>query len=106
MKRYKSHKVVEAAKIVGFRTPNGTSDHFELVFKPEETHSVPAAWVEKHADLGQPESLVGGYFVRYADGYESWSPAEAFENGYTEMNGAECYGSFGAPPAEPDPEAK
>ena len=25
----------------------------------------------------------GGYYVRYPDGYESWSPAEAFEDGYT-----------------------
>ena len=25
----------------------------------------------------------GGYYVRYPDGYESWSPAEAFEEGYT-----------------------
>ena len=33
-------------------------------------------WMERH----QPE--VGGYFVRYKDGYESYSPAEAFEEGY------------------------
>jgi hypothetical protein len=26
---------------------------------------------------------VGGYYVRYADGYESYSPAKAFEEGYT-----------------------
>lgn len=26
---------------------------------------------------------VGGYYVVYEDGYESWSPAEAFEKGYT-----------------------
>lgn len=24
-----------------------------------------------------------GYYVRYADGYESWSPTDAFETGYT-----------------------
>ena len=28
-------------------------------------------------------SKSGGYYVRYPDGYESWSPAEAFEEGYT-----------------------
>lgn len=27
--------------------------------------------------------VVGGYFVLYADGYESFSPAQAFEEGYT-----------------------
>lgn len=26
---------------------------------------------------------VGGYYVVYADGYKSWSPAQAFEEGYT-----------------------
>jgi hypothetical protein len=40
---------------------------------------VPLAFVEKHA----PEP--GGYFVVYADGYRSFSPAQAFESGYTEI---------------------
>ena len=26
--------------------------------------------------------VIGDYFVRYADGYESWSPRKAFEEGY------------------------
>ncbi len=28
---------------------------------------------------------VGGYYVRYDDGYESYSPAKAFEEGYTPL---------------------
>lgn len=28
-----------------------------------------------------------GYFVLYADGYESWSPTKAFEEGYTRVDG-------------------
>lgn len=31
------------------------------------------------------DSPVGGYYVRYEDGYESWSPSEAFEKGYTRL---------------------
>ncbi|MCY4470779.1 MAG: hypothetical protein OXC08_18855 [Thiotrichales bacterium] len=27
-------------------------------------------------------------YVRYRDGYESWSPAEAFESGYTPLDGS------------------
>jgi len=27
----------------------------------------------------------GGYYVLYADGYESWRPAKAFEEGYTRI---------------------
>lgn len=38
---------------------------------------VSAEFMAKH----KPE--VGGYFVHYADGYESFSPAKAFEEGYT-----------------------
>lgn len=39
-----------------------------------------AAYVQKHA----PKA--GGYFVAYEDGYKSWSPAEAFESGYTRLS--------------------
>lgn len=38
---------------------------------------VPHAWFEKN----KPEA--GGYYVVYADGYKSYSPAKAFEDGYT-----------------------
>lgn len=27
---------------------------------------------------------IGGYFVKYDDGYQSWSPADKFEAGYVE----------------------
>lgn len=37
---------------------------------------VPSAYLAKH----QPQP--GGYFVVYDDGYNSFSPAEAFEQGY------------------------
>lgn len=34
----------------------------------------------------QPEQRIGepGYLVRYADGYESWSPKDVFEEAYRE----------------------
>ena len=38
---------------------------------------VSTEFISKH----KPE--VGGYFVVYNDGYESFSPAKAFEEGYT-----------------------
>lgn len=40
---------------------------------------VDGAYFSKH----QPEA--GGYYVVYADGYKSFSPAEAFEAGYTRV---------------------
>ncbi len=36
-------------------------------------------YMRKH----QPK--IGGYFVVYKDGYKSFSPAEAFEEGYTRI---------------------
>jgi hypothetical protein len=31
------------------------------------------------------DNPVGGYYVRYENGFESWSPAKAFEEGYTKI---------------------
>lgn len=41
--------------------------------------SVPADYVVKH----KPEP--GGYYVVYDDGYKSFSPAKAFEEGYAKI---------------------
>lgn len=72
--RYKSHKVVQAAKITSIDYhPNCIMIHsaegapFQLSLKYDKKHNP------------QP----GGYFVVYEDNYLSYSPAEAFEGGYT-----------------------
>lgn len=82
MPRYRSHKVVHALKItkvVDPTPPGSESDgsrllEVELPYKPVR---VDHDYVRKH----NPQA--GGYYVVYKDGYESWSPAEAFESGYT-----------------------
>lgn len=43
---------------------------------------VSAAYIGKH------NPRPGGYYVRYLDGYESFSPAGAFEAGYSLIEGA------------------
>jgi len=48
----------------------------EAPFAPFE---VEPGYFLKH----KPE--VGGYFVQYEDGYKSYSPAKAFEEGYTRL---------------------
>lgn len=73
MPRYKSHKIVEAFKIQAIET---LGDGGAILDGGDTSALVDEAYVNKHA----PE--VGGYYVRYPDGYESWSPAEAFESGY------------------------
>lgn len=69
--RYVCHKEVSAAKILGISLGG------ELGFGPGEFKLMPHEWLDKH----KPE--VGGYYVLYDDGYESYSPAKAFEEGYT-----------------------
>ncbi|MCG8381818.1 MAG: hypothetical protein MJA28_06315 [Gammaproteobacteria bacterium] len=85
LKQYQCHKQVHAGKIARvvpgeIPVPGG---------KPAPVKGV--IWIE-----GSPDPIIldsgyfakhapraGGYFVLYEDGYQSYSPAEAFEKGYT-----------------------
>lgn len=74
---YKSHKTVRAAKITAFR-PNGDADMPDLLLgEIGGIITMLPDWHQKH----KPQ--IGGYFVQYDDGYQSFSPAKAFEDGYT-----------------------
>lgn len=75
LKRYRCHKVVRAAKIV--RVVVDAAWCLLTLDGASTTYPVTLAWAKKHDP--QP----GGYLVRYEDGYESFSPAAAFEAGYT-----------------------
>jgi hypothetical protein len=84
MPRYKCHKEVHALRIKALDYPkletNQESDGSLLIIPWEEGYApfrVDYAYVSKH----HPKP--GGYFVVYEDGYTSFSPAEAFESGYT-----------------------
>jgi hypothetical protein len=91
MPRYKCHKEVWALKIaqvirVQFRQMMMDSRKAVsrcCVIVPEDQRyarfCVDRAYVEKH----KPEA--GGYYVVYDDGYKSFSPAAAFEEGYTRL---------------------
>ncbi len=77
--QYRCHKVVRAARITGFRQ-NGNADMPDLLLgEIGGIVSLLPDWHAKH----KPE--VGGYYVLYEDGYASFSPAEAFEDGYTRI---------------------
>lgn len=83
MPRYQSHKKVWALKIVEIMTgrsdekPGGTL-HFE------DPHYAPLAVDEDYLQRHQPK--VGGYYIVYDDGYKSFSPAKAFEDGYIRIS--------------------
>ena len=74
--KYRCHKIVEAAPIIGFRVDPG--------------------WVVLDDDDGSRRRcdpkifarytpVPGDYFVQYEDGYQSISPKAAFEAGYTRI---------------------
>lgn len=96
MPRWKCHKEVHALKIrsVTDPTPPGNeSDGSRLLHFDDVgygAHRVPHDYVRKH----NPQA--GGYYVIYDDGYASWSPAKAFEDGYTRV---------GVSPLRQEPEA-
>lgn len=87
MPRYKCHKEVWALKIRDIQQSpaNQVALHLggDWVITPEEEAYAPFPigheWYAKH----KPQ--VGGYFVVYKDGYKSYSPAKAFEEGYTRL---------------------
>ena len=80
--RYKSHKIVEAMKIGSIHeTLDDPPSTFLLAEGPEGEPVLNVVVTEAYVAQHQP--MAGGYHVRYPDGYESWSPAEAFEEGYT-----------------------
>lgn len=82
---YECHKRVRAAKIVQDIELVDKADH-DLVLE------LPNAITRLHWEVGYPWYLkhkpeVGGYIVIYADGYVSYSPAKAFEEGYSKLCG-------------------
>lgn len=81
MQKWKCHKVVEAFKIAEVRAAAGTPDIF-LLYEEGNRTSVAV----KREYMVRNHRPVGGYFVKYRDGYESWSPASEFEAGYTKLD--------------------
>ena len=77
---YRSHKIVAGAEITAIATLNTGHAHLQCVGPEEEPETfmitVGKAYMDKHTPA------VGGYYVRYGSGYESWSPAPEFEAGY------------------------
>lgn len=81
MPKYQCHKKVMAFKITDISEEvNRHGEHVRtllLLGAPNMFLIVSGDYITKH----NPE--IGGYYVRYQDGYESYSPAGAFEEGYS-----------------------
>lgn len=77
--KYKCHKTVHAVEIQGVILPRDGASGGTLI--PVEgsgfgMFNVSQAYLDKHRPLPR------GYYVKYDDGYESWSPKDIFEAGY------------------------
>lgn len=87
MPRYKCHKEVWALKIAkidyhGNFNSEGAGGLGATIIPDDPRYAafeVDNRYVMKHAPK------VGGYYVVYDDGYKSFSPAKAFEDGYTKI---------------------
>lgn len=75
---YVSHKRVWALKIKSFEHE---ADVTAVRINFEDARYAPMVLpMDWYARVKQGDDT--GYWVRYADGFESWSPTKAFEDGY------------------------
>lgn len=90
MKKYVSHKVVEAAKITAMGQVMTNDYGHEPVLRGwrlvldgvEDAVIVEPEVFERTKPVG--DDL--GYLVKYKDGYQAWSPSKPFEEGYTALD--------------------
>ena len=73
---YRCHKHVHALKIKDIQFHSDGS----VLIIPEDGY---AAFVKDDTWVFKNKPKVGGYWVQYAGGYESYSPPDPFESGYT-----------------------
>lgn len=83
MPRYQCHKQVWALKI---RAIEFADDGWQSA----KIAPADAGYAQFNTKDGYRPKFTGneddlGYYVVYADGYESWSPTKAFEEGYTRL---------------------
>lgn len=71
---YKSHKTVRAVPIEGFDYSSNSKVKIHLKGQPAVL--LPSETVQRYKPVS------GDYLVIYEDGYESFSPRKAFEDGY------------------------
>ena len=94
--RYKCHKEVWALKIGNIEydyvlaKEEGRETDGSAMITPVE--SGYARFKVDHDYMRKHDPKIGGYYVVYKGGYKSYSPADVFEEGYTEVNRQENKG--------------
>ena len=88
MPKYKCHKKVCALKIAHLQYTNASGDEEaesdgSMLMTPMDDGYAPFILDKEYVQKHKPK--IGGYYVVYEDGYKSFSPAQAFEEGYTPL---------------------
>lgn len=77
---WKCHKIVKAGKVLAAPIPG------DLEVTVEGADGVECEVAVQRNAFARGIPAIGNYIVVYEDGYVSWSPAKAFEEGYTRQN--------------------
>jgi hypothetical protein len=89
---WKCHKIVKAGKITAFTVhhdliydrPSGSLAEL-VTLAVEDVNGVPCLVDVAPFMFARGMPNLGDYIVIYEDGYKSWSPAQAFEEGYARI---------------------
>lgn len=88
--RYRSHKEVRAAKIAAIEFERDGSAKIATAdgYAPDVVNTRPGYRDRYKGGYDGDPGFDLGYYVKYADDYESWSPTRAFKEGYTRVQDA------------------
>jgi len=87
--KYESHKIVQAAKIVGIERSSDGATVTAIWVRPAGERNDSAKMEKFEPDVVEMgmRATVGDYAVIYGGGFKSISPAKEFEDGYTPIPG-------------------
>jgi len=80
----KWHKIVQAGRLMGIQ-PEDDPGELELILVVEDANGAPCKVGVPRNFFARSAPIPGDYIVIYDDGYKSWSPVKAFEEGYTRI---------------------
>ena len=82
MPAYRSHKIVHALKISALEVHEDKSATIAPAEEGFAAFQTRAGWASRFAG----DEADRGYYVVYGDGFTSWSPTKAFEEGYARVD--------------------
>lgn len=81
--KWRCHKIVRAGKITQLPMKDIPTGSWSVGIEDVNGATVPVEMPPDAFLRGLP--MMGDYIIVYEDDYKSWSPAKAFEEGYTKV---------------------